>query len=234
MNLIKRSAGLGVVVVLALVGALSLAVGVFERRLAIAREDIAVLDFVDPEREYVELERDLSRFSWVSTRALNEISRQRAFIQYWQGKYGDLIEVSRAASDSEIDPDVQIVAANALFRVAQRGPQDKQALLKNLDTAVRAYAVALQSGSENPDLAFNYELAVRLRADLAGSRRKGGMGTAPTDDQQSEPNMHGDPGDPPKDLKAEQFQIRVPMDPRDIKNSQEQAAGTGQARRKRG
>ena len=37
--------------------------------------------------------------------------------------------------------------------------------------------------------------------------------------------MHGDPGEPPKDMKVEQFQIRIPMDPKEIKQSQEQAAG---------
>ena len=46
--------------------------------------------------------------------------------------------------------------------------------------------------------------------------------------------MHGDPGEPPKDMKVEQFQIRIPMDPKEIKQSQEEAAGTGAARRKRG
>ena len=42
--------------------------------------------------------------------------------------------------------------------------------------------------------------------------------------------MHGDPGEPPKDMKVEQFQIRIPMDPKEIKQSQEQAAGTGALR----
>ena len=41
--------------------------------------------------------------------------------------------------------------------------------------------------------------------------------------------MHGDPGEPPKEMKVEQFQIRIPMDPKEIKQSQEQAAGTGAA-----
>ena len=42
------------------------------------------------------------------------------------------------------------------------------------------------------------------------------------------------PGEPPKDMKVEQFQIRIPMDPKEIKNSQEQAAGTGQQRKRKG
>jgi hypothetical protein len=72
-----------------------------------------------------------------------------------------------------------------------------------------------------------------MREEIAAGRRKT-LPSVPTDPDKSEPNMHGNPGEPPKDMKVEQFQIRVPMDPRDIKNSQEQAAGTGQQRRRRG
>jgi hypothetical protein len=60
------------------------------------------------------------------------------------------------------------------------------------------------------------------------------MPNAQVDETKSDPNMHGDPGEPPKDMKVEQFQIRIPMDPKEIKNSQEQAAGTGQQRKRKG
>ena len=82
-------------------------------------------------------------------------------------------------------------------------------------------------------MAFNYELAVRMRDEVGAGKRKA-LSSVKMGDEQSEPNMHGDPGEPPKDLKVEQFQIRIPMDPKEIKQSQEQAAGTGAARRKRG
>ena len=234
----KLSPGIiAAVVLFGLVGAVCLMMGLFDRRMAIAQEDIAVLDFVDPEVEYAALERDLERYRWVAADAFTEIRHRRAMLQYWQGDYADLIELARAASPAEnenaADPELQVLAANALYRVAQRGPQDRQALLKNLDATIRAYAEALRTGTERPDVAFNYELAVRMRQEVGAGKRKA-LSNVKTDDTKSEPNMHGDPGEPPKDMKVEQFQIRIPMDPREIKQSQEQAAGTGAARRKRG
>ena len=71
-------------------------------------------------------------------------------------------------------------------------------------------------------------------ATRVGAGKRKVLTNAKTDDTESDPNMHGDPGEPPKDMKVEQFQIRIPMDPKEIKQSQEQAAGTGAARRKRG
>jgi hypothetical protein len=234
----RRSVGvIGTVIVLAAVGAACLMAGLFDRRMAIAEEDMAVLDFADPQAEYAALEEDLRSVPWVSATALNEIRRRRGMLQYWQGDYKNLTEVARTANDSngdsEVDFELQVLAANALYRVAQRGPQDRAMLLKNLDAAIRAYAEALRAGSDQPDVAYNYEFAVRMRNAIGAGKLKA-LSNPKTDDTESEPNMHGDPGEPPKDMKVEQFQIRIPMDPREIKQSQEQAAGTGAARRKRG
>ena len=234
----KRSIGIiAAIVLLLLIGAGALMTGRFERRMAIAQEDMAVLDFADPQADYAALEQDVTGIPLVSEGPLREIRRRRALLQYWQGDYADLTELARTASEAEdadsIDPEMRVLAANALYRVAQRGPQDRAALLRNLDAAIRAYNEALRAGVDRPDIAYNYELAVRMRAEVGAGKRK--MLTAPkTDDAQSDPNMHGDPGEPPKDMKVEQFQIRIPMDPREIKQSQEEAAGTGAPRRKRG
>jgi hypothetical protein len=225
------------ILLLAVVGAVLLMAGRFERRMAIAQEDMAVLDFADPQADYAALEEDLAGMPLVSQRPLKEIRRRRATLQYWQADYADLIQVARtanAADDADsIDPEMRVLAANALYRVAQRGPQDRATLLKNLDAAIRAYSEALRAGVERPDIAFNYELAVRMRDEIGGGKRKA-LTNPKSDDTESDPNMHGDPGEPPKDMKVEQFQIRIPMDPKEIKQSQEQAAGTGAARRKRG
>jgi hypothetical protein len=234
----KRSAGIiTAVIILALIGTAALMAGRFERRMAIAQEDMAVLDFADPKADYAALEQDLEGIPLVSERPLREIRRRRAMLQYWQQDYSDLIEVARTANDAEdedaIDPELRVLSANALYRVAQRGPQDRATLLRNLDAAIRAYNEALRVGVARPDVAFNYELAVRMRGEVGAGRRKALTNIKP-EDTESEPNMHGDPGEPPKDMKVEQFQIRIPMDPREIKQSQEQAAGTGAPRRKRG
>jgi hypothetical protein len=234
----KRSFGvIAAVVLLSVVGCAFLTAGMLDRRMAIAQEDMAVLDFVDPRVEYGALEKDLEKYRWVAASAMTEIRHRRAMLQYWQGDYTDLVEVARVPSQAEnghvVDPELQVLAANALYRVAQRGPQDRPTLLKNLDAAIRAYAEALRAGSERPDVAFNYELAVRMRQEVGAGKRKA-LSSVKPDDTESDPNMHGDPGEPPKDMKVEQFQIRIPMDPREVKQSQEQSAGTGAARRKRG
>ncbi|MCM3880235.1 MAG: hypothetical protein ND807_09015 [Vicinamibacterales bacterium] len=233
----KRSLGIIVVVlILVVVGVAALMTGLYQRRLAIAQEDMVVLDFDDPQVEYADLQQDLTKWPLVSRRPLEEIRKRRALLQYWQGDYADLVELARTASQSDepMDPEIQILAANALYRVAQHGPQDKATVLKNLDAVIRAYAEALRAGSDLPDTAFNYELAVRIREEISSGRRKGGMPNSQVDETKSDPNMHGDPGEPPKDMKVEQFQIRIPMDPKEIKNSQEQTAGTGQQRKRKG
>jgi hypothetical protein len=226
-----------VILVLVVIGVAALMAGRFERRMAIAQEDMAVLDFIDPQADYAALEADIEGLPLVSERPLREIRRRRAMLQYWQADYTDLVEVARTAAQAEdadsIDPEMRVLAANALYRVAQRGPQDRPTLLKNLDAAIRAYNEALRAGVSRPDVAFNYELAVRMRQEVGAGKRKALSNMKP-DDTESDPNMHGDPGEPPKDMKVEQFQIRIPMDPKEIKQSQEQAAGTGAARRKRG
>jgi hypothetical protein len=233
----RRSLGVIVIALgLAAVGALCLVAGMFERRMAVAQEDMVVLDFEDPQTEYAALEKDLVKWPWVSRGPLDDIRRRRALLQYWQGDYSQLVELSRVSSKSDepVDPELQILAANSLYRVAQHGPQDKVTVLKNLDAAIRAYSEALRAGNDRPDTAFNYELAVRLREEIGSGKRKSGMPNSKVDETKSDPNMHGDPGEPPKDMKVEQFQIRIPMDPKEIKNSQEQAAGTGQQRKRKG
>jgi hypothetical protein len=234
----RRSAGfIAAIVILIIAGGILLFAGMFERRMAIAQEDLAVFDFVDPAAEYARLEEELAGVPFVSEHAMKDIRRRRATLQYWQADYADLIEVARQASSSDgadaIDPELRVLAASALYRVAQRGAQDRVTLLKNLDAAVRAYNEALRSGVTRQDVAYNYELVVRMREEVGAGKRKS-LPNIKTDDTESDPNMHGDPGEPPKDMKVEQFQIRIPMDPKEIKQSQEQAAGTGAARRKRG
>ena len=225
------------ILLLLVVGLAFVMAGRFERRMAIAQEDMAVFDFVDPQAEYTALDARLESLPFLADGPRNEIRLRRAMLQYWQADYDDLIEIAKTARDNEnnadVNPELRVLAANALYRVAQNGPQDRATLLKNLEAAIRAYSDALRAGGDRPDVAFNYELAVRMRDEIGAGKRKALSGVKPGDEQ-SEPNMHGDPGEPPKDMKVEQFQIRIPMDPKEIKQSQEQAAGTGAARRKRG
>ena len=235
----KRSLGIIVfAVLLAMAGVVALAAGRFERRMAVAQEDMAVLDFSDPQQEFAALEQDLAKLPWRPGTTLKEIKKHEAELQYWQGDYDSLVDIAKAppAQDSEssaVDPELLLLAGDASFRAAQRGPQDKATVLRNLDGVIHAYAEALRAGSDRPDAAFNYELAVKLRAELSNGKRKG-MPAGPETADKTDANMHGDPGEPPKDMKVEQFQIRIPMDPKDFRSSQDQTAGTGQVRKRKG
>ena len=232
----KRSIGTIVAaILLAVAGGICLFAGLFERRMGVAQEDMAVLDFEDPQADYAVLQADADKLPWVSRSTLREIQLHRATLQYWQRSYRDLAELAAkpAQGDEPVDPELQWVGANAAFRLAQRGPQDKATVLKNLDAAVRAYAEALRAGNERSDAAFDYELAIRIREEIAAGRRKN-MPTFDITEDKTDANMHGDPGEPPKDMKVEQFQIRIPMDPKDFRSSQEQTAGTGQPRKRKG
>jgi hypothetical protein len=236
----KRTVGIVFgAVLLALAGVAALAAGRFERRMAIAQEDMAVLDFADPQQELTALEKELAKLPWTATAPLKEIKQRQAELQYWQGDYSSLVEIANtkpAAPDSETataDPELLLLAGNAAFRSTQRGPQDKATLLGKLDGVIHTYAEALRAGADRPDAAYNYELAVRIRSELAGGKRKG-MPEGPGAEMTAEANMHGDPGEPPKDMKVDQFQIRIPMDPKDFRSSQDQTAGTGQVRKRKG
>jgi hypothetical protein len=232
----RRSVGIIVAaLVLAVAGGVCLFAGLFERRMGTAQEDMAVLDFDDPQEGYAALQQDLERLPWVSRSTLREIQLRRATLQYWQQNYGDLADLAAkpAQTDEPADPELQLLGSNAAFRMAQRGPQDKATLLKKLDAAIRDYAEALRVGNERPDAAFNYELAVRIREELAAGKRKG-MPPFDINEDKADANMHGDPGEPPKDMKVDQFQIRIPMDPKDFKSKEDTSAGTGQVRKRKG
>src|SRR3954471_7608826 len=119
-----------IAIILAVVGGVCLLAGRFERRMAIAQEDMAVLDFADPQQDYARLEEDLGKLPWTSTERLREIRHRRAELQYWQKDYDTLVEIAKApptqGGDADAaDPELLLMAANASFRAAQHGPQDK-------------------------------------------------------------------------------------------------------------
>src|SRR5688572_1760717 len=95
----RRSASIIIAILLfVVIGVAALMAGRVERRMAIAQEDIAVLDFADPQTDYAALEEDLTGIPLVSDRPLKEIRRRRAMLQYWQADYADLIEVARTTN----------------------------------------------------------------------------------------------------------------------------------------
>ena len=152
------------ILLLVVVGVVSLMAGRFERRMAIAQEDMAVLDFADPQADYAALEEDLTGLPLVSERPLKEIRRRRAMLQYWQADYGDLIEVARTAGDGR---------GCGLGRSGDAGARRERALSRRPARAAGPADAAQESRRRHPRLqrgASRRRRAIRRRVQLRAGR----------------------------------------------------------------
>jgi len=219
-------------IALALGGCASLVAGLHERALAGAQADMAALDLEASSARYRSARSQLETMPWPPSAVAREIETGLLALSYWLAEYRPLAARS-SQGDTGADPGTQLRAANALYREAQSGPQDRVTLLRNLDAAVRAYAEALRLGVEAPEAAFNYELVVRLRAELAAGRRR-----RLPEPASGEPipggRMHGVPGGPPDGNLDREFLVRIPRDAHGMEQSPAEAAGTGFMIRKPG
>jgi hypothetical protein len=162
------------------------------RRLAGAYERLATLRF--------DLDAGAGEATMLADRLPgreDEARRHRATVQYWLSRYDDLAAPSRTTStETESDPELLFVAANAAFRANQlevrsrtaetsktdrgaaspprqgpRGPVTvRPDLVKRLDGVLQAYASVMKGTARHPDAAYNYEYVVRVRDALAGGR----------------------------------------------------------------
>jgi hypothetical protein len=152
-------------------------------------------------------------------RALGDVAqagRRHALVEYWLGRYDDLVEHESGSTD----PDVIFVAANAAYRVARDegaiGPEGA----RRLDSVLQAYANVLKASPHHADAAFNYEYVARLRSYLERMKPAPGVkndvvprgGPPPTTDLPRGPTIHGAPGGPPADVTVEEFEILIPRE----------------------
>ena len=165
-----------------------------------------------------------------------DAGRRHALVEYWLGRYGDLIEKGSGSTD----PDVLFVAANAAYRTASRegaiGPEGA----KKLDPVLQAYASVLKASPRHADAAFNFEYVARLRSYL--ERMKPGAGVKfdeeprraepiATVDLPRGPTVHGVPGGPPANVKIEEFEVLIPRESGEEEAPPGEAQG-GKLRRK--
>jgi hypothetical protein len=162
--------------------------------------------------------------------------RLQATVEYWLGRYDDLVEEQGGATN----PDVLFVAANAAFRAARREQAVGPDAARQLDPVLRTYAGVLRAAPRHADAAYNLEYVARLRNRLAGMKplpaAKGrdvprGAGPIQTTDLPRGPTVHGLPGGPPPELKTEEFEVLTPRGFEDREADPEQAPG-GRVRRK--
>lgn len=163
-------------------------------------------------------------------------ARREATVEYWLGRHDDLVTDKGGATDA----DVLFVAANAAFRVARQDRAVGPEAARRLDGVLQAYASVMKVDSGHADAAYNFEYVSRLRdrigvmkpAPPANEREpRRGAGPVRTTDLPIGPTVHGLPGGPPPEMKAEEFQILTPRDLGDRESDPEQAPGSRMRRK---
>ena len=172
----------------------------------------------------------------------DDIRRIRATVAYWIGGYDEVLE----ANTQELDSDVLLTAANAAFRSSERerrAPQQEQ--VQRLDGVLQAYASVLKASPRHADAAYNYEYVSRVRDQVASRvagktppaqaaaavARSPSTGSGQGGDLPAGNTIHGRPGGPPPEVKAEEFQVIAPMEYGD-REAQPEATPGGKIQRK--
>jgi hypothetical protein len=210
-----------VAAVLALGAWLSWSEAKLTARVATAKERLATLDLQVDDR----LDADSNSA---------DIRRTRTTVEYWLGRYGEVTE----EANGDLDAEVLLAAANAAFRLHEREGGAGPAQVQRLDGVLQAYVAVLKAAPEHMDAAYNYEYVSRVRDQMARSggkpvkemprtaaapRRPGDLPAGPT--------LHGRPGGPPPDMKAEEMEVIAPMNYGD-REAQPEATPGGKRERK--
>jgi hypothetical protein len=196
--------------VMALVGAVCLAAGTLERRIAHAQEEVAAehydeaLSAFDEAESYLEV---ASRLPFIGNGPVNDIRTRRAALQYWRRQYTALApeETNPVIAVASDNVDLQLVVADAVYRAGQARVKDRQSALQTVDAGIEAYLTVLKNAPRRYErAAFNYEYLVRLRQDMQGSRGK--IEVFPVEVH----GAFGRPGNTPENSAGE-FKILVPL-----------------------
>jgi hypothetical protein len=174
-----------------------------------------------------------------------DIERHQASVKYWLSRYAEVMDMGRG----DIDPADLLLAANAAFRSSQRDGRSGPVAVQQLDGVLQAYAAVLKASfppreggaTTSLDAAYNFEFVSRLRDQVASQPPpKPGKGEPPhvaspmiaaERDLPLGPTIHGRPGAPPPDVKAEDFEILAPMEYGD-REAQPEATPGGKLPRK--
>ena len=153
-------------------------------------------------------------------------------MQYWQRRYASIVSPGDdpVAALPQDNTELQLITANAVYRMAQSKVTDRPTALQAIDMGVKAYFAVLKNSPTNPDAAFNYEFLLQQRgALLAGSGKpKGG-------DAGEETNPHGQPGGAPQQTEMNDFKIQIPAESKEFEDQKEgQEAGKTVPRQRKG
>jgi hypothetical protein len=166
-------------IALALLGAGLLVAANLDRDLATAAEHVVAQKYGDVEPAYETAEKYYdyaSHIPGVGAGPANDIRAKHATLHYWQKDYAAVIpqQTDAVGSVPADNSDLQLVVANAVYRIAQSKMKDKETTLAGLDQGILSYVTVLKNSPKNEDAAFNFELLVRLRDELDKGKRKPG------------------------------------------------------------
>ena len=202
-------------IVVALLGGVLLTASRLDRDLAQSQENLVTQKYDDSLATFDKAERYYgyaSRLPWIGSGPLNDVRARRATSQYWQRQYATIVPQGTEPV-ATIDADniaLQMVVANALFRMGQPGSKDKQTTLDALDTSINAYLTVLKNTPRHENAAYNYEYLVRLRQEVEKGRRKPGEG-----DGEDGPEGRGG-GPTPEQGNMNDFKIYIPLESEEL------------------
>ena len=202
-----------------------------ERRIANADRNLATLNLARAAEQYDALAGSLAatgRLPWLLRNSRNAVAARQAAVRYWDGDYTPIVAHYASADSPSIadNPDLEFVVANADYLSAQRPNSSRDLALGTLDHAIGVYRRFLEANDGHLDAAFNYELVVRLRNQIAAG------GALPAFRR---PAVPGNQGDDPEEAEMEDVQIYVPRDRLvDPEDTDDPTIGEGAPIRKRG
>jgi hypothetical protein len=210
-------------IVLALAGTVYLAAGLLDRRLADAGRQFAAqrYDLADATLEKAEHDLAYSRWiPWVNA-ALSDVHMRRTAAQYWSRQYDRILsDRSELPAVGSTNIDLQLIAANAVYRRGQPKATDRQSSIEALQAAANAYLAVLKNSRRNEVAAYNYEFVVRTREDIEKGRHVPELTDKADDGPAGRRGSPPPPQDPKRDLK-----LLVPLEPGEIDKGLEPGKG---------
>jgi hypothetical protein len=202
----------------AFLGGVLLTASRLDRSLAESQENLVTQKYAESLATFDTAERYYgyaSRLPWIGSAPLNDVRARRATTQYWQRQYAAIVPqgTEPVATVDENNIALQMVVANAVFRIGQAGSKDKkdkQSTLDALDTSINAYLTVLKNTPRHENAAYNYEYLVRLRQEVEKGRRKPGEG-------EGEDGPEGRGGGPtPEQGNMNDFKIYIPLESEEL------------------
>jgi hypothetical protein len=196
-------------VVFAGVGIVALSASRLERRLADAQERTSTQQYALAQESLEAAGGYLRYAQWlprIGDDTVREVRAREAALQYWKGDYEKVLpaQAEPVAAVDESNVELQLVVANAAFRVGLNGVTERTAAVQALNEAANGYLTVLKNNTWHEEAAYNYEYVIRLRDEIAKGRR-------PPSEQPQQGMDLGESGAPSDATSTKGFQIYVPL-----------------------